>query len=257
MGYSDGPAFRKISIAKAPMNKAITSIGGTKLLLRENRHQSPHAAIVRMTVPAYRETVSMPLAPSGQDTCSPTIAQCEWHRSQATSINRLVKPLVIQTAAHRKERLAEFASMCGHFVLFLVGRSAPYLDQRQMIGPIALLQKVVAQDTGVLCAVDAQLLDRGKALVFLCANEIDVRKNIDGASSGYLGLADHKPGVKTLINRRREERLELVTNLRGICRGGMVRLRLGVFPDFQNGELLRLAPALQHFKATISWFLAT
>src|SRR5262245_28940856 len=99
MGYSDGPAFRKISIAKAPMNKAITSIGGTKLLLRENRHQSPHAAIVRMTVPAYRETVSMPLAPSGQDTCSPTIAQCEWHRSQATSINRLVKPLVIQTAS--------------------------------------------------------------------------------------------------------------------------------------------------------------
>src|SRR5215510_7529447 len=98
MGYSNGPAFRKISIAKAPMNKAITSIGGIKLLLRENRHQSPHAAIMRVTVPAYRETVSMPLAPSGQDTCSPTIAQCEWHRSQATSINRLVKPLVIQTA---------------------------------------------------------------------------------------------------------------------------------------------------------------
>jgi len=65
MGYSDGPAFRKISIAKAPMNKAITSIGGTKLLLRENRHQSTHTATVRMTVPAYRETVSMPFAPFG------------------------------------------------------------------------------------------------------------------------------------------------------------------------------------------------
>ena len=47
------------------MNKAITSIGGTKLLLRENRHQSPHTAIVTMTVPAYREIVSMPFAPFG------------------------------------------------------------------------------------------------------------------------------------------------------------------------------------------------
>ena len=42
------------------MNKAITSIGGIKLLLRENKHQSTHTAIVRMSVPAYRETVSMP-----------------------------------------------------------------------------------------------------------------------------------------------------------------------------------------------------
>jgi hypothetical protein len=68
MGYSDGPAFRKISIAKAPMNKAITSIGGTKLLLRENRHQSTHTATVRMTVPAYRETVSTtPFVPRFRD----------------------------------------------------------------------------------------------------------------------------------------------------------------------------------------------
>ena len=79
------------------MNKAITSIGGTKLVLRESRHQNTHTAIVRMTVPAYRETVSMPFVPpvSRQDTCSRTIAQCERHRSQATSIDSLVKPLVI------------------------------------------------------------------------------------------------------------------------------------------------------------------
>jgi hypothetical protein len=58
------------------MNKAIISIGGTKLFLRENRHQSTHAATVRMIVPAYRETVSMPFVPqvSGQDTCLPTVA---------------------------------------------------------------------------------------------------------------------------------------------------------------------------------------
>jgi len=81
MGYSDGPAFRKISIAKAPMNKAITSIGGTKLLLRENRHQSTHTATVRMTVPAYRETVSTTLSSPGFGTGH--LLACnsnEWHR---------------------------------------------------------------------------------------------------------------------------------------------------------------------------------
>src|SRR5262249_50416967 len=188
---------------------------------------------------------------------SPAIAQCEWRRSQATSIDRLVKPLVIQTAAHREECLAEFASVRGHFVLFLVGRSAPHLDHRQMIGSVALLQEVVALDTGILRAVDAQLLDGGKALVLLGANEIDVRQDKDGATAGYLGLADHKASVNTLVNRRGEKRLELVAKLRGICRGSMVRLRLGVLPDFQNGELLRLPFALQHFKTAVSWVLAT
>src|SRR5262249_16678676 len=55
--YRAGRAFRKISMAIAPMNKAITSTGGTKPFLRENRHQSTHPAMVRMVVPAYRETV--------------------------------------------------------------------------------------------------------------------------------------------------------------------------------------------------------
>jgi hypothetical protein len=34
-----------------------------------------------------------------------------------------------------------------------------------MIGPATLLQHVVAQDAGILRAVDAQLLDGGKALI--------------------------------------------------------------------------------------------
>jgi hypothetical protein len=59
---------------------------------------------------------------------------------QMISIDRLIYPLVIQAAAHWQERLAEFTSMCGHFVLFLVGCSAPHLDQGQVIGPVALLQ---------------------------------------------------------------------------------------------------------------------
>ena len=61
--YRAGLAFRKISMANAPMNKAITSTGGTKPFLRENRHQSTHPAMVRMVVPAYRETVSMLFRP--------------------------------------------------------------------------------------------------------------------------------------------------------------------------------------------------
>ena len=40
-GYSGDPAFRKISIANAPMNTAITSIGGTKLFLRETDTKAP------------------------------------------------------------------------------------------------------------------------------------------------------------------------------------------------------------------------
>jgi hypothetical protein len=40
-----------------------------------------------------------------------------------------------------------------YFVLFKVAVSAPYLDQRQVIGPVALLQDVVAQNSGVLYGV--------------------------------------------------------------------------------------------------------
>src|SRR5262249_3796104 len=79
MGYSDGRAFRKISIPKAPMNKAITSIGGTKLVVRETRHQNTHTAIVRMTVPAYRETVSTPFVPRFRDR---TLARLQYHSAR-------------------------------------------------------------------------------------------------------------------------------------------------------------------------------
>ena len=77
------------------------------------------------------------------------------HGFYAISIDRLIQPLVIQATAHRKKYLAELASMWGYFVLLKVGHSAPYLDQRQMIGSAALLQYVVAQETGILRAVDA------------------------------------------------------------------------------------------------------
>src|SRR6478752_10405639 len=81
------------------------------------------------------------------------------------SIDRLIQPLVIQAAAHRKKGFAKLAGVCRDFVFCEGSLSAPYLDQRQMIGPAALLQYVVAQDTGILRAVGAQLLDRGKALI--------------------------------------------------------------------------------------------
>ena len=71
--------------------------------------------------------------------------------------------------------------MCGYFVIFKGGPPAPHLDHRQIFGPVALLQYVVAEDAGVLCAVDAQLLDRGKALILFRANEIDMRQNIHRA----------------------------------------------------------------------------
>jgi hypothetical protein len=72
--------------------------------------------------------------------------------------------------------------MRGYFVLFKGDLSAPYLDQRQMIGPTALLQYVVPQATGILRAVDAQLLDSGKALILFRANEINMRQDIVGQS---------------------------------------------------------------------------
>ena len=94
--------------------------------------------------------------------------------------------------------------MRSYFVLFKVAVSAPYLDQRQVIGPVALLQEVVARNSGVLYAVGVQLFDGGRALVLFRTNEVDVRQDIDGASAGHLGLADHKAGVQTLINWRRK-----------------------------------------------------
>jgi len=125
------------------MNKAITSTGGTKPFLRENRHQSTHTAMVRMIVPAYRETVSTLFRPLRFGTGHLLVynntprVRAVFH---AILVDRLIYPLVIQAAAHWKQRLAEFASVCGHLVLFLVGCSAPHLDQGQVIGPVALLQ---------------------------------------------------------------------------------------------------------------------
>ena len=144
--------------------------------------------------------------------------------------------------------------MRGYFVLFKGDLSAPYLDQRQMIGPTALLQYVVPQDTDILRAVDAQLLDSGKALILFGANEIDMRQDIYGACIGYLRLADRKAGVQTLINWCCKIGLELVTQLR-TRRSGMARLCLGIAPDFQDGELLRASDALENFKAAVSRFL--
>lgn len=146
--------------------------------------------------------------------------------------------------------------MCGYFVLFEGGLSAPHLDQRQMIGPATLLQHVVAQDAGILRAVDAQLLDSGKTFILFRANEIDMRQDVDGTCAGCLGLADHEAGMKTLINWRCEIGLELVSRLRRARRSGVTRLRLGIAPDFQNSELLRLSDALKNFKVSVSRFLA-
>src|SRR6478752_7054084 len=177
------------------------------------------------------------------------------HSPQAGLLDQLVQPLVIQAAAHRKKRLAEFAGMWGAFVLLKSGLPAPYLDQRQMIGPAALLQYVVAQHAGILRAVDAQLPDSGKALILFRANEIDVRQDIHGACAGYLGLADHKAGVQALINWRCKIGLKLVMRLRRTRRRSVARLRLCVAPDFQDGELLRPPDTLENFKAAVSRLL--
>src|SRR5262249_32948656 len=77
-----------------------------------------------------------------------------------------------------------------------------------------------------------------------------------GAAAGDLRLADHKAGVNALINRRRKKWLELVTELRGICGSGMSRLRFGVFPGLQYGEMLPLSSALQPLQARVSRFLS-
>ena len=146
--------------------------------------------------------------------------------------------------------------MWGYFVLLKVGHSAPYLDQRQMIGSAALLQYVVAQETGILRAVDAQLLDSGKTLILFRANEIDMRQDIHGACTGSLRLADRKAGVQTPINWRCKIGLELVMQPRGTRCSGMARLRPGIAPDFQDGELLGSSDPLKNFKAAVSRFLA-
>src|SRR5262245_32994132 len=145
--------------------------------------------------------------------------------------------------------------MCGYFVLFKVSLSAPHLDQRQMIGAGALLQYVVAKDAGILRAVGAQLLDSGKTLILFRANEIDMRQDIDGTRAGSFGLANNESGVQTLINWRCEIGLELVAQLARARRRGVARLRVGIAPDFQNSELLRLSDALENFKAAVSRFL--
>src|SRR5262245_16903817 len=128
----------------------------------------------------------------------------------ANSIDLLIQLLVIQATAHRKEHLAELAGMRGDFVPFEGTVSTPYLDQRQMIGPAALLQYVVAQNPGIMRAVDAQLLDGGKAFVLFHPNEIDMRQYIHGAHTECPGLADRKAGVQALIDWRCEIGLEPV-----------------------------------------------
>ena len=54
-------------------------------------------------------------------------------------LHRLIQPLVIEAAAHRQQRVAEFAGVLGNFVPLERGRAAPDLDQRQLIGPAVLL----------------------------------------------------------------------------------------------------------------------
>src|SRR5262245_28762461 len=97
-----------------------------------------------------------------------------------------------------------------------------------MIGPAALLQYVIAQDTGILRAVDDQLLDSGNAFILFRTNEIDMRQDIHGACTGYFRLADRKAGMQTLIDWRCKIGLKLLMQLRGTRRGGVTRLRLGV-----------------------------
>ena len=70
-------------------------------------------------------------------------------------------------------------------------------------------------------------------------------------------MANRKSGVHTLINGRCKVGFELVTQLRGTRRSGVARLRLGVAPNFQDGELLWLSDALEHFETAISRFLTT
>src|SRR2546428_8000106 len=90
-------------------------------------------------------------------------------------VDRLVHPLVVERARHRRQLVAELARRRRHRVRLDRLRVLPDLDHREVVLPVGLLHDLEAQVAVALATLVAQTLERRDAIVLARRNDVDVR----------------------------------------------------------------------------------
>src|SRR2546427_11758071 len=95
-------------------------------------------------------------------------------------VDRLVHPLVIERARHRRQLVAELARRRRHRVRLDRLRVLPDLDHREVVLPVDLLYDLEAEVAVALATLVAQTLERSDAVGLPRRNDVDVRRDEDG-----------------------------------------------------------------------------
>src|SRR2546425_9405485 len=168
-------------------------------------------------------------------------------------VNRLVHPLVVERARHRRELVTELARHRRHRVRLDRLRVLPHLDHGEMIRPVGLLHDLEAQVASAPPALVAEPLERRDPVVLARRNDVDVRRDVDGvAHRGRVDRADRERDVYALVGRGVADHRDLLTRLHRARALAVSLEHLLVLPDLEDGELMGLVDALHELTAKVA-----
>ena len=174
----------------------------------------------------------------------PAAGQGGGHGRAAPYFQR-VEPLVVKRAAHWPEGGAERAGGAGGAMRRLGRRVRPGLDQRQVVGPACLHQRIEAEVAGRTATGFGELARFGDTLVALRRHEVDVGDDVNGGGRRRPGSSRRGPGrqgkVRTLVVGRDQERRQGRAKFPARGRAGIVLSRLGARPLLDDGEVVGVA----------------
>src|SRR6266571_9103364 len=134
-----------------------------------------------------------------------------------------VQALVVESAAHRRELVAELAHVRRHAVGLEGLARLPALDDGEMIRPVGLLHDLVAQAALVLAAGVAQGLEQRDRVVLARRHHVHVRDHVQAAAGAAAASgADRERDVDAVVGGAVAQRLELVAQLL-VARGVALR----------------------------------